>query len=190
VAARARRRHHRRIDRRHAVGAVHARADLLGSVPTGSADHPVAALLDRAHRGGAHHVRAVHDHHRDAAAGPRARVRGPPAAPVAPFGWWSIRVNRLSGRSASDAQSQQFADVLPVGTRRRRAGAAPVPARISGADVAELFTRGAAGSSRRATRRATPRARAGWRPPLSWRRNGAARAAGAAAAARSTEALS
>jgi putative membrane protein len=36
---------------------------------------------------------------------------------VARFGWWSIRVNRLSGRSASDAQSQQFADVLPVGTR-------------------------------------------------------------------------
>lgn len=33
-----------------------------------------------------------------------------------PFGWWSIRVNRLSGRAASDTQSQLFADVLPVGS--------------------------------------------------------------------------
>ncbi|HCJ47757.1 MAG TPA: hypothetical protein DHW40_00235 [Microbacterium sp.] len=31
-------------------------------------------------------------------------------------GWWRIRVNRLSGRSATDTSSTQFADVLPIGT--------------------------------------------------------------------------
>ena len=34
-----------------------------------------------------------------------------------PYGWWSIKVNRLSGRGASDGQADQFASVLPVGTR-------------------------------------------------------------------------
>lgn len=33
------------------------------------------------------------------------------------FGWWSVRVNRLSGRGASDTRSDQFAEVLPVGDR-------------------------------------------------------------------------
>ncbi|GAB2694739.1 putative membrane protein [Microbacterium marinum] len=31
-------------------------------------------------------------------------------------GWWRIRVNRLSGRSATDTSSTQFADVLPIGS--------------------------------------------------------------------------
>lgn len=34
-----------------------------------------------------------------------------------PFGWWSVRVNRLSGRGATDGQGDQFTSVLPVGTR-------------------------------------------------------------------------
>ena len=34
-----------------------------------------------------------------------------------PAGWWSIRVNRLSGKSTSSQESDQFADVLPVGDR-------------------------------------------------------------------------
>ena len=33
-----------------------------------------------------------------------------------PFGWWSIRINRLSGRSATDSSTDQFMSVLPVGT--------------------------------------------------------------------------
>ncbi|WP_394279760.1 PH domain-containing protein [Microbacterium sp.] len=31
-------------------------------------------------------------------------------------GWWRIRVNRISGRSATDASAAQAADVLPIGT--------------------------------------------------------------------------
>lgn len=34
-----------------------------------------------------------------------------------PFGWWSVTVNRLSGRGLTDGGSDQFATVLPVGTR-------------------------------------------------------------------------
>lgn len=34
-----------------------------------------------------------------------------------PFGWWSVKVNRLSGRGATDNQADQFTSVLPVGTR-------------------------------------------------------------------------
>ncbi|MGO1768315.1 MAG: PH domain-containing protein [Microbacterium sp.] len=37
-----------------------------------------------------------------------------------PFGWWHIRINRVSGRSAAQQQSgaaQQSAQILPVGTR-------------------------------------------------------------------------
>jgi putative membrane protein len=34
-----------------------------------------------------------------------------------PFGWWGITVNRLSGRGLADGSNDQFATVLPVGTR-------------------------------------------------------------------------
>ena len=34
-----------------------------------------------------------------------------------PFGWWSITVNRLSGRGMTDGNAEQFTTVLPVGTR-------------------------------------------------------------------------
>ncbi|MFT4220971.1 MAG: PH domain-containing protein [Microbacterium sp.] len=33
-----------------------------------------------------------------------------------PAGWWTVHINRLSGRSSSDGQSDQFSGVLPVGT--------------------------------------------------------------------------
>ncbi|MEZ3160306.1 PH domain-containing protein [Microbacterium sp. BWT-B31] len=33
------------------------------------------------------------------------------------FGWWRIRINRLSGRSASESNADQFTTALPVGTR-------------------------------------------------------------------------
>ncbi|MFE5407640.1 PH domain-containing protein [Microbacterium sp. NPDC056569] len=33
-----------------------------------------------------------------------------------PAGWWTIRINRLTGRSATDSTTDQFTTVLPVGT--------------------------------------------------------------------------
>ncbi len=33
-----------------------------------------------------------------------------------PFGWWLVRINRLTGRSAADTNADQFTTVLPVGT--------------------------------------------------------------------------
>ena len=34
-----------------------------------------------------------------------------------PFGWWSISINRLSGRGSTDSTTDPFAAVLPIGTR-------------------------------------------------------------------------
>lgn len=34
-----------------------------------------------------------------------------------PAGWWTIKINRLSGKSASESGQDQFTTVLPVGTR-------------------------------------------------------------------------
>ncbi|UUT34510.1 PH domain-containing protein [Microbacterium elymi] len=33
------------------------------------------------------------------------------------FGWWAVRVNRMSGKSANSGQTDQFSEVLPVGDR-------------------------------------------------------------------------
>lgn len=33
-----------------------------------------------------------------------------------PFGWWTVRINRLTGRSLSDSNTDQFTTVLPVGS--------------------------------------------------------------------------
>lgn len=106
------------------------------------------------------------------------------------FGWWQVRVNRLSGRSAADAQSQQFADVLPVGTRDdvERVLRLFLPG-ISAQEWTQLAEHGLVGP-RRATDESvedvedgaalpaaadpyttTPR-RARLLKPLSWRRNG------------------
>lgn len=35
-----------------------------------------------------------------------------------PAGWWSVTVNRLSGRGVADGNQDQFTTVLPVGTRQ------------------------------------------------------------------------
>ncbi|WP_240191131.1 PH domain-containing protein [Microbacterium hominis] len=88
------------------------------------------------------------------------------------FGWWAIRVNRLSGRSANDAQSQQFADVLPVGTRDdvERVLRLFLPG-ISAAQWQELVVHGLLGPHAGDPYVTTPR-RAWWLRPLSWRRNG------------------
>lgn len=93
-----------------------------------------------------------------------------------PFGWWAIRVNRLSGHSATDANAQQFADVLPVGTRDdvEHVLRLFLPG-ISAEDwstlvVHGLLSRGGAADADDPYT-TTPR-RARWLRPLSWRRNG------------------
>ena len=93
------------------------------------------------------------------------------------FGWWAIRVNRLSGRAATDTQAQQFADVLPVGTRDdvERVLRLFLPG-VSPEQWSDLFTHGLLGPVRPGSGAedpytTTPR-RARWLRPLSWRRNG------------------
>lgn len=89
------------------------------------------------------------------------------------FGWWAIRVNRLSGRSATDAQAQQFADVLPVGTRDdvERVLRLFLPG-ISAAQWQELVVHGLLGPHDESDPYVTTPQRAWWLRPLSWRRNG------------------
>lgn len=92
-----------------------------------------------------------------------------------PFGWWAIRVNRLSGRSASDAQSLQAATVLPVGTRAdvERVLHLFLPG-LAASDMASLVEDGMLAAARGTAEdpyTTTPR-RARWLRPLSWRRNG------------------
>lgn len=87
------------------------------------------------------------------------------------FGWWAIRVNRLSGRAATDTQSQQFAEVLPVGTRadvERVLGLMLPSLDARWDDVADHGLGGPAADDPYTT---TPR-RGRWLRPLSWRRNG------------------
>ncbi|KTR95714.1 membrane protein [Microbacterium testaceum] len=89
-----------------------------------------------------------------------------------PFGWWSISVNRLSGRSSTDSSTDQLAAVLPVGTRDDvervlRILAPGLPA-DGWADVVRDGVLGPAADDPYVT---TPR-RARILRPLSWRRNG------------------
>ena len=96
-----------------------------------------------------------------------------------PFGWWSIRVNRLSGRSASDTQSQQFADVLPVGKQAdvERVLRLFLPD-LTHDEATSLIDEGMLGPVPGDGYTTTPR-RAWWLQPLSWRRNGLLLARGA-----------
>lgn len=89
-----------------------------------------------------------------------------------PAGWWTIRINRLTGRSMADTTTDQFTTVLPVGTaldveRVLRLLQPTVPD-----DEWTLIVReGMAGPDEADTFVNTPR-RAWWIRPLSWRRNG------------------
>ncbi|MFC9984421.1 PH domain-containing protein [Microbacterium keratanolyticum] len=92
-----------------------------------------------------------------------------------PFGWWVVRINRMSGKSLAQQQSssaQQFNVVLPVGTRAdvERVLALILP------DAPEsvrslIWENGALGPSENDPYETMPR-RAAWRRPLSWRRHG------------------
>lgn len=87
------------------------------------------------------------------------------------FGWWRIRVNRLSGRSASDSAQQQFADVLPVGTRADLDRVLPLLLPVLGAEQWRALLDGGLERPQVDAYTTTPR-RARWLRPLSWRRNG------------------
>lgn len=92
-----------------------------------------------------------------------------------PFGWWTIKINRMSGKSASQQQSgnaQQFNVVLPVG---KRADVERVLALIlpdaPASDIPLVWEHGILGPVAGDPYR-TMAARAWWRRPLSWKRHG------------------
>lgn len=89
-----------------------------------------------------------------------------------PLGWWAVRINRLSGRSASDGAADQFDTVLPVGNRAdvERVLRLVLPD-LSDADWPNIVEYGALGPGADDPYTTTP-ARARILRPLSWRRNG------------------
>ncbi|WP_106816319.1 PH domain-containing protein [Microbacterium timonense] len=89
-----------------------------------------------------------------------------------PAGWWMVRINRLTGRSATDSTTDQFTTVLPVGTasdvdRVLRLLQPSLP----DAERALIVDEGMLGPSTGDTFTNSPR-RAWWIRPLSYRRNG------------------
>lgn len=93
-----------------------------------------------------------------------------------PFGWWSIKINRMSGKSVSQQQSstaQQFNIVLPVGV------AADVE-RVLGLilpdlpeeDLPLVWEHGIQGPQKDGDPYEAMARRAWWRRPLSWKRHG------------------
>jgi putative membrane protein len=89
-----------------------------------------------------------------------------------PFGWWMVRINRLTGRSATDTTTDQFTTVLPVGTatdveRVLRLLQPSVPEE----EWALIAREGMAGPGQGDSFTNSP-ARAWWIRPLSFRRNG------------------
>lgn len=92
-----------------------------------------------------------------------------------PFGWWTIRINRMSGKSLAAQQSgtaQQFNVVLPVGKRAdvERVLALIVPDAPT-ADLPLVWEQGILGPVEGDPYKTIPR-RAAWRRPLSWKRHG------------------
>lgn len=92
-----------------------------------------------------------------------------------PFGWWAIKINRMSGKSAaqqSSGNAQQFNIVLPVGRREdvERVLALVLPDVPQG-DIPLVWEHGILGPVEGDPYRTIP-ARAWWRRPLSWRRHG------------------
>lgn len=89
-----------------------------------------------------------------------------------PAGWWTIRINRLTGRSATDSSTDQFTTVLPVGTRAdvERVLGLLQPS-LPGDESALIVEEGMFGPGDQDSFTNTPR-RAWWIRPLSYRRNG------------------
>ncbi|GAB3601474.1 PH domain-containing protein [Microbacterium tumbae] len=92
-----------------------------------------------------------------------------------PFGWWTIKINRMTGKSASQQQSgtaQQFNIVLPVGKRAdvERVLGLIMPD-LPAADLPLIWEHGILGPQQGDPYiRMQPRA--WWRRPVSWRRHG------------------
>lgn len=94
-----------------------------------------------------------------------------------PFGWWTIRINRMSGKSAAQQQSstaQQFNIVLPVGVKAdvERVLALILPD-LPQEIMPLVWEHGILGPQAEDPYRTIP-ARAWWRRPFSWRRHGVA----------------
>ncbi|MBY0689546.1 PH domain-containing protein [Microbacterium marinilacus] len=96
-----------------------------------------------------------------------------------PFGWWTVKINRMTGKSAAQAQSgqaQQFNTVLPVGTRAdvERVLGLILPG-LPVSDMPLIWEHGVLGpvadGAGADPYRTIPR-RAWWRRPVSWRRHG------------------
>ncbi|WP_243076194.1 PH domain-containing protein [Microbacterium sp. SS28] len=89
-----------------------------------------------------------------------------------PFGWWSVRINRLTGRSLSDSSTDQFTTVLPVGTATdvERVMRLLIPG-VSDENWQLLVRQGVLGPAQDDPFTVTPR-RARLLRPLSWKRNG------------------
>jgi len=89
-----------------------------------------------------------------------------------PAGWWMIRINRMSGRSATDGNNDQFTTVLPVGTAAdvERVLRLVLPA-VPEAEWPLIVQEGMFGPGPVDTFTTTPK-RARIIRPLSWRRNG------------------
>jgi len=88
------------------------------------------------------------------------------------FGWWTVRINRLTGRSLSDSNTDQFTTVLPVGTlmdveRVLRLVLPSVPEE----EWPVIVRQGVLGPEQDDPFANTPR-RAWLLRPLSWKRNG------------------
>ncbi|MGW9158862.1 PH domain-containing protein [Microbacterium sp. NPDC055665] len=92
-----------------------------------------------------------------------------------PFGWWTIKINRMSGKSAAQQSSgsgQQFNVVLPVGKRAdvERVLALVLPD-VPVESIPSLWEHGVVGPVEGDAYRSMPR-RAWWRRPFSWKRHG------------------
>lgn len=92
-----------------------------------------------------------------------------------PFGWWTVKINRMSGQSVAQqasAQGQMFNTVLPVGTRAdvERVLDLVLPD-APAADRPLVWEHGVLGPVPGDPYRTMAR-RARWRRPLSWRRHG------------------
>ncbi|MCR2819181.1 PH domain-containing protein [Microbacterium sp. zg.Y1090] len=88
------------------------------------------------------------------------------------FGWWTIKINRLTGRSAMESGADQFTTVLPVGTYAdvQRVLQLLAPA-TSAEELPTLLQQGIAGPDGDDPFTTTPH-RARIIRLLSWRRNG------------------
>lgn len=92
-----------------------------------------------------------------------------------PFGWWTIKINRMSGKSVAQQSSgsgQQVNVVLPVGKRAdvERVLGLVLPD-VPAESISFLWEQGVVGSAEGDPYRTMPR-RAWWRRPVSWKRHG------------------